>query len=287
MYKDVFTQDKKTPVNHVLAEQICQEVLAMCDGKWEEYALRLNNLLDINVEFLKLQRLLNKTGSYLYTTFEEVEREVFKNKKNGALEGVDYLWGVIFSHIFWVTHHRLFNFFIEEFSGKAAQEGKCLEAPTGSGIFLTHFLYQNPKWKGVTVDLSDTAIEFAKKFAEINGLTPQVEQVKMNIFELERAEKFNRIICVEFIEHVEDPVGIYKKLASQLADGGKIFLTTVAWAAFIDHIYLYKNAEEIRAHIREAGLVIEKEYLQNIFPKDEGRLEDDKVALNYTAVLTK
>lgn len=285
-YKNVFEQDASIPVNHQLAEEICSDVFRMCNEDWALYCQKLENLLQINIEFLKLQAKLEKTGQYLYSSFAEVEKEVFQKQREDGMVGVEYLWGVIFSHIFWVTHHRLFNFFLDEFASGINSEGICLEAPTGSGIFLSQFLRKNPDWSGVSVDLGETSLASAKRFHTLDGLTGKVECVQQDIYQFTHEKQFDRIICIEFIEHVEDPVGIYRKLRSLLKADGKIFLTTVAWAAFIDHIYLYRNAEEIRAHIRESGLKIQQEYLQNVFPKDEGNLEGDRVALSYSAILT-
>lgn len=286
-YKDIFATIEQIPINCALAEKICSDALAVCHSNWNEYIKKLDNLLKLNFDFLKLQALLEKNGKYLYSSFEEVEKEVLKKKRQGETEGVDYLWGLYFTEIFWITHHRLFNFFLKEFVGKAPSKGICLDAPVGSGIFLSNFLSINKEWKGIGIDLSDTAIDFAKQLFKINGQLNQVELIKENINKYKSGVNFNHIICVEFLEHVENPIAILKKLKSLLADDGKVFLATVAWAAHIDHIYLYRSAKEIRNHIAQGGFKIEKEYVQNIFPKDAKKLEENNIALNYSAILMK
>jgi SAM-dependent methyltransferase len=259
----------------------------MCSGDWEEYTKRLRNLFEINYEFLQLQDFLEKNRRYLYTSFKEVEENVFKKERTSGLEGVEYLWGVYFTNVFWVTHHLAFMFFIEEFARKSPLNGVCLEAPTGSGIFLSNFLDERPLWNAESVDISETSKSFATNLHNIKHTSEHVRLLNQDIYKYTSDKKFDRIISMEFIEHVEDPVSILKILKNLLADDGKIFLTTVAWAAFIDHIYLYKSADEIRAHIAESGLRIEKELVQNIFPKDKGRTENREVALNYSAILVK
>ncbi len=286
-YRDIFAANEQIPINYTLAEKMCSDAFAMCHSDWNEYIKKLTNLLEMNVEFLKLQASLEKNGKYLYSSFEEVEKEVFKKKKQEETEGVDYLWGLFFTEIFWVTHHRLFNFFLKEFVSKSPPEGICLDAPVGSGIFLSNFLSINKEWKGTGVDLSDTAIDLAKQLFEINKQSNRVELIKEDINKYKYGVNFDRIICVEFLEHVENPLTILKKLKGLLADDGKVFLTTVAWAAHINHIYLYRSAEEIRNHIARGGFKIEKEYVQNIFPKDAGKLEERNIALNYSAILIK
>lgn len=286
-YKNIFAASASIPIDFLIAERVCADALLMCNGDWDEYTKRLKNLFEINLEFLKLQDFLEKNRRYLYTSFAEVEEHVFKKERTSDLEGVEYLWGVYFTNIFWVTHHRAFMFFIDEFARKAPATGICLEAPTGSGIFLSNFLDEQPSWTAESVDISQTSMDFATKLHAVKHISEKVHLVTQDLNLYTNEEKFDRIICMEFIEHVEDPVAILKKLHELLADDGKLFLTTVAWAAFIDHIYLYKSAEEIREHIRKSGFRIEKELVQNIFPKDADRLEEREVALNYSAILTK
>src|SRR3989344_4013764 len=275
-YRDIFSLCEQIPFNYSLAEKLCQDALKVCNSDWNTYAKKLDNLLKINIEFLKLQASLEKNGAYLYSTFREIE---------GLEQG--YLWGLYFSQIFWAAHHRAFNFFLKEFVRKRGRTGRCLDAPVGSGMFLTQFLLTNKNWSGTGVDLSAVSTDFAENIFRINRLAGRGKLFNEDFHKFESADIFERIICAEFLEHVEDPVVVLRKLRALLSDTGKIFLTTVAWAAFIDHIYLYKNVSEIRDHISLSGLKIEKEYIQNIFDKDKGKLEDSKIALNYAAILTK
>lgn len=135
--------------------------------------------------------------------------------------------------------------------------------------------------------MSDTAISLTENLFNVNNKIKQVSIQKRNFFDFDSSSEFDRIICTEFLEHVEDPLSVLKKLNEILAPSGKVFLTTVVWAAFIDHIYLYRSAEEIRVQIREAGFIIEHEFVQPIFAKDKGKEEGSDIALNYAVLLTK
>lgn len=285
-YRDIFIVNEQIPINYPLAEKICTDAFVLCQNNWHKYTKRLAKLIAINVEFLRLQALLEKTGKYFYSSFAEVKEQVFNSSRATETDGVYYLWGLYFSEIFWVTHHRLFNFFLKEFVARAPANGSCLDAPVGSGIFLSNFLAVNKDWRGVGVDLSDTAIDFAGQIFGVNKQLEQVRLVKDDLNKYADATRFERIICVEFLEHVEDPVKILKKIKSLLAPQGKVFLVTVAWAAGIDHIYLYKNVEEIKEHFQQSGFQLEQELIQNIFPKDKNNLNGSKVALSYGAILS-
>ncbi len=286
-YKDIFNANEHIPVNYPLAEKICADVLLLSHNNWDDYVKKVDRLIDINMEFLKLQAHLERDGKYLYSSFEEVEREVFSKKDENDESGVKYLWGLYFTQIFWVTHHRLFNFFINEFVGGCREGGACLEIPVGSGIFLAHFLIHKKNWRGVGIDLSNSAIDITKQLFATNNLNPRTTLLEEDILKYDDSTTYDRIICGELLEHVENPLLILKKLHSLLKKDGKLFLTTVAWAAGIDHIYLYRNADEIREHITLSGFTIEKEFIQNVFPKDKDRVGENNIALNYTAILTK
>ena len=94
-------------------------------------------------------------------------------------------------------------------------------------------------------------------------------------------------MCGEFLEHLEDPLGCLKKLNRLLKDDGKLFLTVAVYAAMIDHIYLYRSAQEVRNHIIEAGFKIEKELVQTVFDKDSSDPEKENIPISYAAILTK
>ncbi len=99
----------KQNFNFELAERIFENGLRMANNSWDTYCSNLNNLIDMSIKFLRLQKNLEKTGKYLYSTFEEVEKNEY-NTNNKDSDGPDYLWGLYFSEIFWKIHHNFFNF---------------------------------------------------------------------------------------------------------------------------------------------------------------------------------
>lgn len=286
-YKNIESLIKTVPINTDLAESLCCDALKMCDNNWDLYENKLESLLSMNIEFLKLQALLEKDKRYLYSSFAEVEKHVFKKKQEGNESGVDYLWGLYFTQIFWVTHHNVFNFFLDSFVATSEKQGLCLDVPSGSGMFLAQFLQANSLWTGEAVDLSDSSISLTKKLFSAKDLLHRVSIEKKDFFDYGDGAKFDRIICTEFLEHVENPLSVLKKLHELLAPAGELFLTTVVWAAFTDHIFLYRNAEEIRRHIHASGFRIKKELVQVIFEKDKGKETESDIALNYAVLLTK
>jgi 2-polyprenyl-3-methyl-5-hydroxy-6-metoxy-1,4-benzoquinol methylase len=282
LYRNIDALTKHIPIDLSFAEELCSDAFLVSGKDWKTYFLHLDDLFALNKTFLQEQALLEQNRHYRYSTFADVSEHVFTQGS-----GVDYLWGLYFSEAFWVTHHRLFQFFLTEFVSALPDRGSALEAPVGSAVFLTQLLAKKPKWSGVGVDLSKSAIDLSTELARAKRQSNRIKLVMSDIETYSPNERFDAIICGEFLEHVEDPVAILKKLTSVLAEGGSLFLTTVAWAAFPDHIFLYHSAQEIRDHIAASGLTIKKEFVQPVFARDAGKEEQREIALNYAAILTR
>lgn len=286
-YQNVFKASEDINLDYELAEKICEVAFKICQSNWDDYFKKVQNLLELDMDFLKSQVLFEKTGRYKYSTFKEVEENVFNAKSDDQPEGVKYLWGLYFSQMFWKTHWKVFDFYLKEFVKNNQEKGFCLEAPSGSGIFIAHFLANNKDWQGKAVDLSESAIDISKKILGLMASEEKFQVIKQDVYQYQPDIRFDRIICGEFLEHVEDPLGVLKKMESLLVDNGKIFLTVAVWAAASDHIYLYKNVDEVKNHIHQAGLTIDKELVAKVFEKDKDVPEQDEKAILYAAILKK
>jgi len=276
------SQLKASEPDYEFAEKLCRDAWALCDHREDEVLRLADTMIEFSMEFIYLQRQLDRTGRYLYSTFEEVDANVY-NDPQRSLTGAPYIWALYFTQIFWITHGRLWQFFLRDFTPTGQQRGRVLEVPSGNGLFLTHFLLRNPQWQGVGVDLSETSITFTERVVTLNGVRERTDIRKQDFFQLAPNEMFDRIICGEFLEHVEDPLRVLHKLKEHLKPEGRLFLTAAVWAANIDHIYLYESAQEVREHIARGGFAIEPELVQNVFADHQP--EEAKTPINYSAIL--
>lgn len=283
-FKRTFRRLRSMGPNYPWAEKVCRDAFVLSGQDWDEYLQNAHHLVEFSVEFLRLQALLEKTGRYYCANFKEVEEKVYRNSER-SLMGAPYMWALYFSQVFWETHHRVFTFFLSDFARPPKGSGTVFEVPLGTGIFITHFLLENPGWRGVGIDLGDTAIEFTKRLLAANSIASERMSVaKKDVYRYGAAGAYDRIICGEFLEHLEDPLGVLRKLHGLLKPGGRLFLTVAVWASMIDHIYLYESAEEVRVHLRAANFTIERELVQNVFEKRKP--EEKRTPINYCAVLS-
>jgi tRNA A58 N-methylase Trm61 len=136
------------------------------------------------------------------------------------------------------------------------------EAGVGSGVFSRRVLQRVSTARGVGYDISPSSKAFAEDHMRAFGLEDRYQGVLADVMagELQPADW---LICVEVLEHLEDPVAWLSRLREALVPGGKAFITAALNAAQLDHIYLYENGEQVIDHLRAAGFAVEQGFLAN------------------------
>ena len=266
--------------DRTFGRQICRLMFEKSDRDVDRYRRALDDFIALSEEFVRLQFELDRTGKYPFSTFEEARREVYDNPE--VMDG-RYLNGLFLSEAFWSNHSKIHAYFVAQFCSANSPSGTVLEVPCGTGIFITEFARRNPGWDASAIDLSASAVRFSGEIARLNGGLPLTIS-RQDIFELPRTQTYDRLICGELLEHLEAPKLLLEKLALLTDERGKIFLTTAVWAANIDHIYLFKSAQEVREML-QPFFEIESELVLNV--KDGFGPEDPQTPINYACVLVK
>ena len=108
-----------------------------------------------------------------------------------------------------------------------------------------------------------------------------------DIFDYEPDISYDFITLGEVLEHVEDPDKLLLKLKSLLSENGRIYITVPTNAPAIDHIFLFKNSNEIRDLIKSVGLkiVVDNEFVSERVELE--RAEELCVATIYTSLIKK
>src|SRR5207247_2892653 len=146
-----------------------------------------------------------------------------------------------------------FEYITETLPAYKSQIKNYLEIGAGHGLYLSKALEILDKETNFSVvDISHTSIELAKNFIDDSRVTYNLA----NIFDFKIDSLFDFITMGEVLEHVEDPLKLLSKLNDLLTPEGIAFITTPTNAPAIDHIYLFKNVEEIRTIIKLAGFDI-------------------------------
>ncbi|WP_018691866.1 class I SAM-dependent methyltransferase [Algicola sagamiensis] len=271
--------DELSPQDKHLIQEICEIALAHALGNGNEYVDYLQSFTRMCKEFLKEQMYLERTGQYRYQSAVEA----FEKTLSSPDEAKQYLQALLMSQAFWRNHRQIIYFFRDQFLAGAPENGRVLEVPSGTGFFLSDFMRKMKHWEGLSLDLSSVAIEFAgMTHALLNA--PDATFQNKNLFDLSEGEPFDRIICGELIEHVNHPDEVLRILKQHLTTNGQVFITTAIWAASTDHVYLFRNAEDVRKLLREEFQIVD----ELVLPIDRSvSIDSEKNAMNYAAILMR
>lgn len=239
----------------------------------------------MSLDFITLQREVEKTGRYKYSTVAEAQQHAYDNPE---VFGGYYIQGLLLSEVFWPNHFRI-NQLFREFLGRVAKPGaRMVEVGVGSGYHLHQLVGLAPDCRYLGVDISAIALDFAQRFAFAGTTQPDgVSFVHGNACDGISVPEggADAVICGEVIEHVEDPAALLAGLRRLLPEGGLAFVTTAIFAASIDHIYMFECADDVRRLFRDGGWAVESELVLPVAPNDDPAMH--RRPMNYGAILKR
>ena len=248
---------------------------------WAQKAVK--SYVVLSLEFLKLQKLLEQTGRYLYSSERETHASVYQNEE---VFGGYYLPGLLLSEALWPNHHRLAAGLRDEFFPLIPANGKVLEVGVGSGYHLAELMRSREDVRYDGFDISRFAIDFAERFALDSAQRQRASFVLGDaVCGIDVPEaSYDAIICGEVLEHVDDPGKLMSEFRRILKPRHYAFITTVIFAANIDHVFMFEDAVAIREFIVENGWSIVRDWVLPIYAQDSP--EARKRPMNYGAIVT-
>lgn len=209
---------------------------------------------------LRLQARFDKNGGYEAKTYAEAASQVYHNETYMQAE---YLPGLFLSHYLWPHHYRQIQFFEIAFlhSLAVAEIRSFLEVGVGTGLYSRIALQKLVQTSGRGVDISASSQRFAQRQMTAFGLSERYSVDLEDVVTETPDASAEALICVEVLEHLEDPVKFLRALRRVLKPGGKAFITAALNAAHTDHIYLYRNVGDVEAQIVAAGFAVEQYFV--------------------------
>lgn len=232
---------------------------------------------DTTIEQIRFMR----TGKYRYSNFEETNEHVYSNKEYMQ----KYMIGLALSQFLWENHKEIFEFYMKNINKKG---NRFLEIGCGHGMFFIEAIKQNKFKFFKAVDLSPSSVELTKKFVtSYFGKIPfNIDINLQDIFYMDGNEKYDFINMGEVLEHVENPQALLDRIAELLEDSGRAYISTCANCPAVDHIFLYKDINEIKNMIDKAGLSVVQEIslkATDLRVKNIGIVQ----TMNYAAIIEK
>jgi len=212
---------------------------------------KIKSFIRYSHEFSVLQLKLNRSLNYKYKSFEEVRKKVYNN----PIMNEYYLDGLALSQYLWPNHYKMNRFLIDGLNSSPIIN-RAIDVPCGPGI-QSWLARRYSKIQSMSLcDLSEYSVNYARKLHAHFGGAGSWDIVHTPVEEC--TGRFNLIINGELMEHLEDPEAMLATLDRLLADDGIIYLTTAIFAAAVDHIYMFRSANEVRKML-EAHFTIQSE----------------------------
>ncbi|WP_373989516.1 cyclopropane-fatty-acyl-phospholipid synthase family protein [Duganella sp. BuS-21] len=212
------------------------------------------------MQSMRLQAVFERDREYKAKTHEQASSEVYFNEAHMMQE---YLPGLLLSHFLWPHHYRQIQFFNSAFvqAMRVAGATSFMEVGIGTGLYSGLLLRALPQVRGIGLDISPSSQLFTETQLKALGVADRYRTELRDV----TAEPLNPpadwLVCVEVLEHLDDPVAFLRGLRRNMAPGAKAFITAALNAAHADHIYLYRNGGEVLAHLIEAGFTLEQSFI--------------------------
>lgn len=237
----------------------------------------------LSLEFLKLQRELEKSGRYLLSSEREALQAAYDNEK---VFGGYYLPGLLLSEALWPNHFVLGQAFKQSLVSELPKNAHVLEVGVGTGYHLDLLLTCRPDVRYTGFDISSYAIDFCRHYAfGTSGEDQRVNFIQGNVSDglPFPGERFDAIVMGEILEHIDNPAAVLRDAIRTLRPEGAMFLTTVAFAANIDHIFMFERIADIRDILADTGWEIKREWPLPVYPSDNPEMP--RRPMNYGALL--
>lgn len=278
-YPALVQMAKTLHANHRFASDIVYRGITMFGEPWaDEFEQVLNALFPtpetmvaavkgyatFAMHSMRLQAVFERERQYKTKTHKQAASEVYFNERHMMDE---YLPGLLLSHFLWPHHYRQLQFFDSAFiqAMRVAKATSFMEVGIGTGLYSTLLLRKLPTIFGIGLDISPSSKLFTEMQIRALGVEKRYRvelcDVTTNLIE----PKTDWLVCVEVLEHLDDPVAFLRGLRRNMAPGAKAFITAALNAAHDDHIYLYRNADEVRAQLLEVGFALEQSFVSSAY----------------------
>ena len=259
---------------HRFAADIVDRSAALFGAQWaEEFELVVSALFPtaeavagavkgyatFSMQSMRLQAAFERERRYKAKTYDQAAGEVYFNEQHMMEE---YLPGLLLSHFLWPHHYRQLRFFEVAFvdAMRVAGASSFVEVGIGTGLYSGLLLRRLPRVRGTGFDISPHSLRFTETQVAALGVADRYDVELRDVTAQPTEPGADWLVCVEVLEHLEDPVAFLRGLRATMAPGAKAFITAALNAAHADHIYLYRTPDDVLAQLTEAGFTLEQSF---------------------------
>jgi 2-polyprenyl-3-methyl-5-hydroxy-6-metoxy-1,4-benzoquinol methylase len=212
---------------------------------YEDMCLRLGDLEPayrrFNAQVIAEQARFMRTGQYNPQPLEP------------AFVRDTYLPGLLASWLRWPHQAELVRWFRTEYL-PLVRDADFYDVGFGTGLFSRLALEETqPGVTAVGYELSEEAAAFAERHLRAYGVDARFE-ARIADVTVSPPPARPSLLCVEVIEHLDDPVALLRALR-RMCDG-RAFITTALNAPNRDHVHLYRTLDEVGQDLEAAAFRI-------------------------------
>ncbi len=275
--------NKQDPAFFVQAEQFINDYQGYLDAQQIPLDYAVDSYLTLCNDMMISQRYFMKTGRYPAEKTSQTIEAVY----NADIRMKAYMTGLAISQFLWGSHYRMYQFLLNALNSEKGRIKHYFEIGPGHGLFLNDaFHILGPDIHYTTIDISKMSMEVSRSFINyFTGGSSHIEYIVKDVLEYDPIGKFDFITMGEVLEHVENPGELLLKISRLLTPDGVAFISTCVNCPAIDHVYHFKQIDEIRNLIGGNELKIEQELVLPVedLPMDE--IIRLKVTINYCALV--
>lgn len=234
-----------------------------------------------------------KNKKYMYSSFDEVNKMLYNNPEKSKM----YAIGSSITHYLWLNHiqlNRFYNKKIQEYIRLAQEEYNMpessmvyLEAGIGGGEYFVETIKQTNFKIYNGVDISTQAVKESKDFLDYNNISDSKYNIQcIDFFQYDFQKAADLFVCSEVLEHIEQPDLFLKKIYDVTKESSFIYITTAINAPSTGHIYLFRNMDEVKELVHNAGFKIKDYVLVSNSQNKTGTLRESEPLLT-AMVLSK
>ena len=212
------------------------------------------------MDAMRRQKRFERERHYVARSYAEAVAEVYYNDEHMRRQ---YLPGLLLSHYLWAHHVQQLQYFEGFYLPWLKQHGvtRFAEVGVGTGLYSRLLLQHLPDVQGTGLDISPMSLQFTQAHVAAYGFADRYTALQHDILQAPLpapyAHRYPAVVCVEVLEHLEDPTAMLRGLRELCTADGRLFVTAALNAADADHIHLYRKPEDVVAQVEAAGLHVE------------------------------
>lgn len=232
-------------------EEFNASVAALFGFNPESWKEAIDGYAEFCTDALRSQIYFERKGHYKASSYAAVAEQYYHNP-DFMLRC--YLPGMFLSHYIWPHHHRMLRYF-RGLMSNLGQARTFSEVGTGCGMYSKEALALLPHVRGIGYDISSHSLSYTARvvgaFGSADRYRTEVRDILVN-----PPGTADFVICQEVLEHLENPAEFVQGLFRMTRPGGYSYISAAINAGHVDHIYLYRNPDEVLRHLTDAGFTV-------------------------------